>query len=662
MRTISALDRKKQIRKRRFSSSGGESGAINGDEKRFRGQNDGVAKLPVTSADGAVETVENLDNAIESVEPRKVVSAEGTPKKAFHAIGEYGRSPLSSPTGKRIMNALDGANVHIDNFHEGRVNESQELVEEWLTAEVGRTSTRIGGGMLHDVPSNLGLIDWSLSCRLRIECLPSIAPLLLSSKTDDGCVQQLATQILSGCPSALLSNSSEQDFLAARWLASTMFYQHPAIYPVPSFVSSQAGDKIEICAKKQQCLSTYVHGPLSIYNTTRLPKAESLFESKNDEKSSAMTVEKQKRHDAALLLDRRRKEWQLAFKSLFQTWMSKLRSIQRKPKSEPHDDEMLRCVFYVLSRGRVSLFRCAKKPEGGLIEPTIEFSSVSEEFRLRMASMGILLRSKKNDLVDESLPTEETAVLEKQQPSPSDKESVSAELNAIKWADNESGKVTIDLKRKAQETKGLVDRHSRSSAVYVSGEDDCFAVYEQLLNTYGLEHKDSDHDVPLLICRSLGPCSHTTLSKLTATGQIEQGYTRQRVTNRDNASSSRAILELQGFIMPCAIRDLVCSLAHYFEGPNRPQDKDSSPTNVSDLYHGPGVKYPRFTLNIDEGLCNSQVTLPTQTSCLNNDPKGEEGENFDSMISCKDGFRVSFITWDKASPSEVTFINTQAKN
>ncbi|EJK56334.1 hypothetical protein THAOC_23807 [Thalassiosira oceanica] len=617
MKTISALDRKKQIRKRRFR------GAINGDEKRFRDENDGAAaKLLVTSA---AEPVENLDNA-ESVESKKVVSAEGTPKKAFLRSSD-GRSPLSSsPTGKRIMNALDGANVHIDNSHEERAKESQDnLLEEWLTAEVGRTSMRIGGGMLDDVPSNLGLIDWSLSCRLRLECFPSIAPLLLSSESDDGCIHQLATQILSGCPSALLlDRCAEQEFLAARWLASTMFYHHPAMYPIPPFVSSQAGDKLEVCAKKKQCLSTYVHGPLSIYNTTRIPKAEPMFESKNDEKSSSMRVEKQKRHDAALLLDRRRKEWQLAFKSLFQTWMSKLRSIQRKPKSEAPDEEMIRCMFYVLSHDRVSLFRCARKPEGGPIEPTIEFSS-------------------------------ETDVREKQQPSPSDKESVSAELNAIKWADNESGKVTIDLKRKAQETKGLTltDRRSRSSAVYVSGEDDCLAVYEQLLNTYGLECEDSDRDVPLLICRSLGPCSHTTLSKLTATGQIEHGCTQQRVANRDNASSSRAVLELQGFILPCAIRDMVCSLAHYFEGPNRPQD--NSPTNVSDFYHGSRLKSPRFTLDIDEGLCNSQATLPTQTACLNKQ-EGEEGEEtFDSMILCKDGFRVSVLTWDKSNPSEVTF-------
>ena len=656
MRTISALDRKKQIRKRRFSACG-KSGAINGDEKRFRDENDGAAKLLVSSADCATETAAILGNA-ESVESKKVVSAEGTPKKAFLRSAD-GRSPLSSPTGKRIMNALDGANVHIDNFHEERGNESQDnLLEEWLTAEVGRTSMKIGGGKIHDVPSNLGLVDWSLSCRLRLECFPSIAPLLLSSNSDDGCIHQLATQILAGCPSAqLLESCAEQDFLAARWLASTMFYQHPAVYPVPSFVPSQAGDRLENSAKEKQCLSTYVHGPLSIYNTTRLPKADVLFESKNDEKSSSMRAEKQKRHDAALLLDRRRKEWQLAFKSLFQTWMAKLRSLQRKPKSEALDDEMLRCVFYALSHDRVSLFRCARKPEGGPIEPTIEFSSVSEEFRSSLASMGILLRSKRNDLVDESLPSTETATLEKKQTSPSDKESVSAELNAIKWADNESGKVTVDLKRKAQD-KGPTQRRGRSSAVYVSGEDDCFAVYEQLLNAYGVECEDSDHDVPLLICRSLGPCSHTTLSKLTATGQVEHGYTQQRVTNRDNASSIRDVLELQGFILPCAIRDMVCSLAHYFEGSNRPMD--NSPTNVSDFYHGSRPKHPRFTLKIDEGLCNGQITLPTQTSCLNK-PEGEEEEDFDSMIMCKDGFRVSFLTWDNSSPSEVTF-NTKAKS
>ena len=92
----------------------------------------------------------------------------------------------------------------------------------------------------------------------------------------------------------------------------------------------------------------------------------------------------------------------------------------------------------------------------------------------------------------------------------------------MKLVNNDKEQVRVEVKKRNQQRKLGIAGSVRLPPLFVYGDDDCATVYELLLNTYGLsvgleETKASKSgsesvalDVPLLLCRSLGPCMNTT--------------------------------------------------------------------------------------------------------------------------------------------------------
>ncbi len=63
---------------------------------------------------------------------------------------------------------------------------------------------------------------------------------------------------------------------------------------------------------------------------------------------------------------------------------------------------------------------------------------------------------------------------------------VHAELNAIKWANDEKGKVIVERKKEAKRDRRVAGIGASLPPLFVLGKEDCTAVYELLLNTFGL--------------------------------------------------------------------------------------------------------------------------------------------------------------------------------
>ena len=88
-------------------------------------------------------------------------------------------------------------------------------------------------------------------------------------------------------------------------------------------------------------------------------------------------------------------------------------------------------------------------------------------------------------------------------------------------------------------------------------------------------------EVPLLLCRSLSLCMHTTLRTLSLiSSRWGCGYMNQWQTNgsnilRDINSISKAALEIRGPILPCALRDTACAVVNFMMIDNYDQDQSS---------------------------------------------------------------------------------------
>ena len=661
-------------------------------------------------------------------------------------------SPMQSPGGYEILKALDDANLYhahqnnqndedtnnkddvrpADEFHDAKVyfngdisayeyednsdSRDRESAKEDLSNifldtsiveatkhafdldddnnDMKNNNNLSNTGKCHPEPCAVGVMDWSIKRRVRLDCipgkcLPTSSSLSSSLNSDEGSIRQLAIQYMScggrrkdisideekSNKKNKSSNEKEEEELTAvaqaKWLSSTMYYQHPAIHPLPSSLlqSSSSTEKKKTKQKKDESssedLSSYILQPQSVHNRVRLPGygcmgglgiSSSLLPDNNKNNKAATSIiskqQQQQQHSKASsistvssLLYQRRRDWQESFRSMFHTWKSRLKNLEKMMdayKEEcntttniPTQDEVSRCSFYSILPHQVVLFRGgyvyvddqqsqssdddAKQRHEGFnnckkLVPMIVFSSTTPYLRSKLQSMGDHLRLfTKNengedgmnyDVFTENLLNTDDEKDDKTNIHHEDVESVHAELDAIKHADDEKGKVTVEVKKRKQRSASRYDpttANNRSSLLpplFVSGDDDCAAVYELFMNTYGLSLITLEEtevvssskptstsssplllDVPLLLCRSLGPCMHTTLRTLSVSSRRDCAYMNQAYTNSQTAgataigqtqqqrqqsstATAKATLELRGPVLPCALRDMTCAVVN----------------------------------------------------------------------------------------------------
>ena len=162
-------------------------------------------------------------------------------------------------------------------------------------ADINKQCTKKNNIITIPEPIGVGVMDWSLKRRLRLECVPGrcLPQSFSSSSYDEGRLHQMALQHLSRMNddsgkiwSQRHRRSCSRDVAMAKWLASTMYYQHPAIHPLPSSILSSSKDvgaadsgtrqmtrASSSSSKQQRDLSSFIVGPHSIHNRVRLPAA-----------------------------------------------------------------------------------------------------------------------------------------------------------------------------------------------------------------------------------------------------------------------------------------------------------------------------------------------------------------------------------------------------
>lgn len=733
--TVSSKSLFSAVMKRSFATS---------DEKKEESADDGGSLLNKVMRASAATTGESHNVTFSASTPTKSPSR----RKAFGKANSPGRSP----GGYAIKEALDGVSDFTQTFYNMKEDQNEEennaddgenqeefriakvitrlaplhLTKNEIQSDAGNTnsldaiieetkmanSASMNTSFYHE-PIGINVMDWSLKKRVRILCSSGRTPGTFISAfsqerkkyapPDDGVVQQLAIQyVAKNSYNSALSEEiygrlpTSEESAMAKWTAATMYYQHPAVHPLPLNVLLESnGNDSSSHNNDLQYVSSFNNR--ATYQRVRLSGMgcmgglgmsdklqKNILETNADKMSSSGITS-----SIPNLLDTRICEWQEAFKSMYQCWRSKLALLEKRlssaGRSKPSYDEVSRCCFYSIAPTQIILFRLEWSTDDKVI-PVIVLSSTTAEIRSKILCMGAKLKvprpkkatpdsSSRNSGTDDEF-SEEMLNHSPHQFRP-ESQGEAADLRALREANNSSTdnrptEVEVTQQKKAQhDTKA-----SSIPPLYVSGDDDCDVVYEILLNTCGFSVNGSygnwqfRHDVPLLLCRSIGPCLNTLLKKLSVSA-CRDNMCWNQLSGREGSGdqSSESVMELYGPILPCSLRDLMCASINWesldqkadennmFDAPTQPmngkhnndsEDKDSSRqvTMFTQAHEG-------------ESISAASSTGSSSTCFFNGSISSHSNYEFKtgkfSWIECNQGEGLRSLVWYNSCSTELSY-------
>ena len=308
------------------------------------------------------------------------------------------------------------------------------------------------------------------------------------------------------------------------------------------------------------------------------------------------------------LLEQREYDWQECFRSLYQMWIGEIQqlnhdiSINDKSVDGHIEDLASRLYFYSIKPGTTILFRATVEYDNKVatVMPLILLSSSTFEMRSILRSMGATLKcvdtknkSKSNllnvdeDFIDEWFKEKITVHSNNNNID----ENLRKEMEELRKASvNEEalgGEIAFSLHNGKTTTK-TTSRKKQSDfpPLLIYDHEDCNIFFEFYLNTCGGKINktsmwkkqnipyvgDSIQDVPLLLSRSLGAAAarYMTIRQLSVicnnkVSKDDKLMTDDDADENDGGSSSHALVEVRGPILPCAVRDLLCaSISHSF--------------------------------------------------------------------------------------------------
>jgi len=496
----------------------------------------------------------------------------------------------NSPCGFALLKVLESVTSpfrHKDN-EEGNDEESpvaDTKIEEWQE------------GFLHQ--DSMGVVDWSIKRKLRLECHPA----------------------------SCLPTASD-------WQDARSYWQHPAMYPLP--MSFQEAD-IEASQSTKEVSAT-MHPSLHLSDMVRGRDA---------------LLHRLARQDPRLWKQRRNREWQEAFRSLYFKWIQQVEALQQS--WENGDDVSPQLVahtyFYAMAPGQTILFRTSLEPssdtEKPRIVPMIVLSSTTQHLRSKLRSMGAKLVY----YHDRNVEFEE-AVLERKKPekvTEDETEEVHQELEALRRAQAQGETAGADVSI-ATKTKATTVTSPRSvPPLCLVGEDDCSVFFEVYLNTLGRHSTwlKGNGDVPLLLSRKVGPFAHSSLQSLSVTSRREAN---------DETTDHHAAIELRGPILPCAMEELVCTATSRMvqDTPEKGQPSRGQEDDVGSHYF---VVQAQAHDGEERPSVDSATTGSAGSRWLNDGSDMYErlSVNEDGASQCDYGEVVSMIVWDIARPNMIAY-------
>jgi hypothetical protein len=392
------------------------------------------------------------------------------------------------------------------------------------------------------------LIDWTLKSKLQFQCQPGLS----SVHCCDARVQREAMRLFL---SPDVSRDEAAIDPAAQFLESLYYWQHPAV----------------VQSDRQQNMPRTTLSMGRNANSTLPTEQSSLVDVKSMPPPIAKVSKSNEEH-RLVWVDERKQMWQQAFCSLLSSWTQRIRHIAERwvdkdsERCDPKD--MADTYFYAVGKGHVALFRMGLSErnvdgEASHLLPEIVVSSSTLALRNKLRAMGarwyLLARYEdfNGEFHEEMLETERCDPYEKCEENIEYRPTVSKDdILALRRAQALGKTAGADVSFSMRPRNGRVRPRlpSRVPPLCLHGIDDCLAFAEAYLNAFGQistgqpltwGNQNLDDDVPLLLCRKLGPFLHSTLNKVTC---VRSDYGPQ---------NSGASFKVLGTLLPCAVRSLV---------------------------------------------------------------------------------------------------------
>lgn len=357
------------------------------------------------------------------------------------------------------------------------------------------------------------IIDWSIQNRLRVECHPgNLMP--ASIHHDGGDVEQEGLDIF------LMGSSSLGPTPRGQWEAARLYWQYPADdrQPLTNEVATLWNSEFssipsKFLTSKQDQLTQLAN---DMVQAVRGPQAR---------------LQKLARNIVVDGNEKKRREWQDAFRSLYFAWIQTL--------------ESKKAYFYAVLPNQTILFRPQVQSDG-VVVPAVVMTTSTPELRRRLNTAGVQLYTLSSQTrFDERTWAQPDNCCKSDEVSTPVRSDLEALRKAQAFGETAGADVSVSTKfGKRSSTRKI-------PSLFITGDDDCSAFFEIYMNTCDA------NELPTLLSRRVGGFLHASIKTLNVTHRREQYHSYTGSCTNENNST----LELRGTILPCAVNELVQATA-----------------------------------------------------------------------------------------------------
>ena len=315
-------------------------------------------------------------------------------------------------------------------------------------------------------------------------------------------------------------------------------------------------------------------------------------------------------------LVQRRRDWQEAFRSVYLKWQSQWSELEASSsRSESQPNSWMDCYFYCVSPDHTVLFRL-RNPQHALTSttedggtamiPQVLISNTTPAVKEKLIQKGIerveYLAPDVAKLI--GIDTQDTLFSPQEKATPQPRAApggtflspmsptlVQAELEALRKAqvhgETAGADVSVKIKKSNNENsnsnKGPDICDNCTGPLLLSGLDDVALFFEVYFNTHGrlstlldqeslhnanatkkIQAQQRSQDVPLILCRSVGPFANATRKLLHAfpcESPTERKENDGNGINRNSSAYAAFEFESDSAILPCSIRSMVATMS-----------------------------------------------------------------------------------------------------
>jgi hypothetical protein len=501
-------------------------------------------------------------------------------------------------------------------------------------------------------------IDWTLKSKLEFECSPGHSLHQCNASTQQKALVQFVAPTQQSPTTNSQHNNTQHKLEDAsmQWQKGLFYWQYPAVLP-----NQAPSGEDTLPARKST-------------NATSSSVSRMGFSRSNSMPAMAFTKGAQKKTSDVDLQSAHEKEWQEAFMSLYTSWIErvKLQCETQMTNDDAFAEDVAATYFYAQRKEHTVLFKVGISSESSKLVkktelvPEIIISSTTLEQREKLRSLGVTWKVleryfKKNNAFDEKAAQSVAKENHEKNGASGD---LDEDLVALRLAQVCGKTAGADVSISATSRK-LSPAPKLVSPLFVSGFADCEKFCHVYHKTCGKLCSDDtikkdpkmkpskanglSPEVPLLLCRKLGPFLNASLKRL---------YVHYSNFEAEHVSDDcYDAAEVSGIILPCAVRSLIHAASQSIEFTQRSPAKSDTSRDSSESIVGTNHMIVQLSLhgNLDDRKESRKEGMPCSSLFNANTFLWESMYEKESYEVCHFRESVETAVWDVNRPKDVAY-------